>query len=39
MRVKVEVPNKLSEKQKTLLREFDKLGKKEKSFFERVMGK
>jgi len=39
VRVKVEVPNKLSEKQKTLLREFDKLGKKEKSFFERVMGK
>lgn len=39
VRVKIEVPKKLSEKQKTLLRDFEKLGKKEKSFFERVMGK
>ena len=39
VRIKVEVPKKLSEKQKTLLREFDKLDKKDKSFFERVFGK
>ena len=39
VRVKVEVPKKLSEKQKTLLKEFSKLDKKEKSFFERVLGK
>lgn len=36
--VKVEVPKKLSEKQKTMLREFDKSTKEKKSFFERVMG-
>jgi len=39
VQVKVEVPKKISEKQKTLLREFDKLDKKEFSFFERVLGK
>ncbi len=39
VQVKVEVPKKLSEKQKTLLREFDKLDKKELNFFERVLGR
>lgn len=39
VQVKVEVPKKLSEKQKTLLREFSKLEKKETTFFERVLGK
>lgn len=38
VKVNVEVPKKLSEKQKTLLREFDKLGVKHKSLFERVKG-
>lgn len=38
--VKVEIPKKLNEKQKTLLREFDKASKsRKKSFFERVKGK
>ncbi len=37
--VKVEVPVKLNDKQKTLLREFEKAGKlKGKSFFDRVKG-
>ncbi len=36
--IKVEVPKKLSEKEKTLLKEFDKSTKDKKSFFERVMG-
>ncbi len=36
--IKVEVPKRLSEKQKTLLKEFDKSTKDKKSFFERVMG-
>jgi molecular chaperone DnaJ len=36
--LKVEVPKKLTEKQKTLLKEFDKSVKEKKSFFERVMG-
>lgn len=39
VRVKVEVPTKLTEKQRSLLKEFDKVGKqKEKSFFDRVKG-
>jgi len=38
VKVNVEVPKKLNEKQKTLLREFDKLSHKHKSFFERVKG-
>lgn len=38
VKVNVEVPKKLNEKQKTLLREFDKLSTKQKSFFERVKG-
>lgn len=38
VKVIVEVPKKLNEKQKTLLREFDKSTKDKKSFFERVMG-
>lgn len=36
--ITVEVPKKLSEKQKTMLRDFDKSIKDKKSFFERVMG-
>jgi len=39
VKVVVEVPKKLSDKQKTLLREFDELTKSKKSFFERVKGK
>lgn len=38
VKVNVEVPKKLNEKQKSLLREFDKLGAKHKSIFERVKG-
>lgn len=39
VRVKVEVPTKLTDKQKTLLKEFEKAGKqKGKSFFEKVKG-
>ena len=38
VKVNIEVPKKLNEKQKSLLREFDKLGTKHKSFFERVKG-
>jgi molecular chaperone DnaJ len=38
VKVNVEVPKKLNEKQKTLLREFDKMSRKNKSFFERVKG-
>jgi molecular chaperone DnaJ len=38
VKINVEVPKKLNEKQKTLLREFDKTTKEKKSFFERVMG-
>jgi len=38
VKVNVEVPKKLSEKQKALLREFDTLSHKQKSFFERVKG-
>ncbi len=38
VKVNIEVPKKLNEKQKTLLREFAKLSHKEKSFFERVKG-
>jgi DnaJ-class molecular chaperone len=37
VRVRVETPQKINEKQKELLRQFDKLSnKKEKSFFEQV---
>lgn len=36
VRIKVETPKKLSEKQKSLLKEFDSLGKEKKSFFDRV---
>ncbi len=36
VRVRVETPQKLSEKQKELLRQFDSFSKKEKSFFERT---
>lgn len=39
VQIKIEVPKKLSDKQKTLLREFEKQNKKEMSFFERVLGK
>ena len=40
IKVKVETPKKLSEKQKAALREFDTMTKnKNKSFFERVKGK
>ena len=40
VKIDVEVPKKLNEKQKELLREFDKAGKqKKKSFFERVKEK
>ncbi len=39
VRVKVEVPVKLTEKQRSLLREFEKAGKqKERSFFDKVKG-
>ncbi len=38
VQVNVEVPKKLTEKQKTMLREFEKSTKEKKSFFERVMG-
>lgn len=38
VKIKVEVPKKLTEKQKAMLRDFDKSMKEKKSFFERVMG-
>jgi len=38
VKVNVDVPKKLSDKQKALLREFDKLSAAKKSFFERVRG-
>lgn len=38
VKVNVEVPKKLNEKQKALLREFEKLSGKRKSIFERVKG-
>lgn len=39
VKVVVEVPKKLSDKQKSLLKEFDKQMKHKKSFFDRVKGK
>lgn len=39
VKVTVEVPTKLNEKQKNLLKEFDRQTKNKKSFFDRVKGK
>ncbi len=38
VKINVEIPKKLSEKQKNILREFEKSRKKKKSFFEKVKG-
>ncbi len=39
VRVVIEVPKKLSDKQKTLIKEFESLNKQKKSFYNRVKGK
>ena len=38
VKINVEVPKKLNDKQKSLLREFEKTAKKKRSFFDRVKG-